>query len=213
MVAPPKPDPWLASRYAGRFNAHLHAMGAVLVGYNLLEQIFRSKLAGYLGCEDEITGYIYDVMAENSIREIANMAVKASNLPDAVKEREYTFTLHFGRCAQNRNSVAHSFLKRAEDGDAKEYAVLEKWVRKKFNKENLFSASLSELRQVADDMTTTFKFGRDMSYYVWLNHKDCFHNLAVATEKAFPAYDGMPTALPDKPPEPFLLPLLASPAP
>lgn len=194
----------MKSSYGGRLNAHYHAMGLVLSRFNQLERVFRIKLAGYLGCDEEITGYLYDAMAENSVREVANMATKASKLPEEVKQLLYAFTGAFGKCAQNRNCVAHSWIRDAdeEEGGGRE-ATLLKWTRKTFNKDHRYSASLAELRRVADETRMTAWFGVDIYWYICANHKDCFPKLAEVTLP-----DGLeaPQSPPRRPPEPFLLP-------
>lgn len=200
MVTSSHSDPWLSSRYGGRFNAHLHAMGVVLIEYNLLEQVFRQKAGAYLGCALEVTAFVYDALALESVIRITKTSIELSELPDRVKQREFAFFDALYKCAVNRNHVAHSFLKPGEPSDLT-CVVLEKWKKKTHGQVNWFGGSLEDLRRTADEINQTAFFGRAMTYYSWSRHSDCFPVLARSPFMS----DATPSELPEIPPEPTLL--------
>jgi hypothetical protein len=169
MTEPPDwlttPITWSGEQYPPQIRDHIHALGVIAANYNTLEYALLCLFTHYLGPSGTSAANLFQQMRSNSFRlDTLKCAARARENETVTLGAVLTFIENFDICAENRNFLMHSQIDALAGRDAT--LVLAKATRKDPATLNYARLSLTEIRQVADDIHFTEQFGLDLFIYV-----------------------------------------------
>jgi hypothetical protein len=175
----------------------IFALGVVSVNYARLEFAVHGMFAAILGIGGALSYRLMYKIGPEMRDKLMREMLPTRHWPIPVDDRAWHFIEAHKICYENRNKLMHSNLMSGSD----QAIVLYKIGRD--GKSTLTNPTLSELRQVADDMNKLFDYG------LWLSNLINLNLLREPPLAGIIAYDTWP----DKPPLPIPLEYTADPTP
>jgi hypothetical protein len=187
----PTTDPWAS---------HFHAIGAIAVAWNDLEQWMHRILEKLTRFDREAAGYLTSMLGNVSISGLVKRVARSTDGRPEILDLLDHLVEGFEICRENRNTVLHSRLVMELTGGPT--AGLAK--RAKLGGYNRFSGNITDLVRVAAETNTFGEFAFDV-YIEVLRHPTVIreglaHLLMTYKDEPLPSKPPLPNKLNPNPP-------------
>lgn len=150
----------------------VYALGVVNSTFTLLEGIFAALFSKVVNVPDEFTAVLFGHTSTNLRLDLMKVSLGLTDWADEVKTQVLHFATGFQVCADNRNLLAHSFMRphNPHHPIASEIkSVLTKTTKR--GGEIYGLVDTVTLRRVSDDMFAYLSFGLTLQDYIWTQYR------------------------------------------
>lgn len=138
-------NPWLPE-----FKDHVYGIGLISLNYNLFESTLQYIMWHYTSVAT--THFFFEKWSnEERAAAIRHFAQEAGESPEVYDHIDYLLT-YFSICAENRNILMHSRQAFTGEKPGAGYLSIEKRLRDRTGRKNVFHLDINEIRQVSNDI-------------------------------------------------------------
>jgi hypothetical protein len=158
-------DGWPIRRSRLATVAQLHALGQITLAYNYCEETAGLLFARCMTTDQQFSTKLFHKLNNRTRIDLLTAIISQNEKNEAVKSALFQFLVAYDICTDNRNILMHAIL---EDAGA-DLLKLSKRASNDPAREIHFSVPLTELRQLAQEISDTFVFGLKLE--VWMTHR------------------------------------------
>jgi hypothetical protein len=133
--------------------AHLQALGAISLNFNLYESGFKAFLNRYM--PDDLAELLFDKLNNDKRQKLILELIESRETDPKVKKHIDFLIRHFSTCAANRNTLLHA---RVRGTPSENVLPLEKNNRDEPGKILQYDLEIGDLRRAADEMMRGYNF-------------------------------------------------------